>query len=87
MSLRERLLDAVIDGNLGHGLVVTRQDFMGYFHSDVTTFTGVFLSNSEMLTGQHSPTYEHFTLRVGRGRYRMHPAALSRRMRQRNLLP
>ncbi len=86
MSLRERLLDAFIDGHLGHGLIITRQELMAYFDSDPATFTGVMLSNSEMRTGQHSPTYEHFTLRVGRGRYRIHPLALSRRMRQRGLL-
>lgn len=87
VSLREQLLDAVIDGNLGRGLIVTRQDFMAHFQNEPETYTGVFLSNSEMQAGQHSPTYEHFTLRVGRGRYRIHPTAIAARMRQRGLLP
>ena len=87
MSLRERLLDALIDGQIGRGLVVTRKELMGHFSGDPPTYTGVLLSNAEMRTGQHSPTYEHFTLRMGRGRYRIHPGALSRRMRQRALLP
>ena len=36
--------------------------------SDVAeTYTGVFLSNFEMTTGVSSPTYDHFTQRVGVG--------------------
>jgi hypothetical protein len=87
MTLRERLLDAVIDGHLGHGLIVTRQEVMAHFPSDPATYTGVMLSNSEMITGQHSPTYDHFTLRVAEACYRIHPLALSERMQTRGLLP
>ena len=87
MTLRERFLDAVIDGQLGNGITVTRQEFMIFFANDNQATTGVFLSNSEIRTGiPHSPTYDHFTLRMERGRYRIHPQALEERMRQRNLL-
>jgi hypothetical protein len=86
MTLRERLLDAVIDGHLGHGLIITRQELIAHFHADPETYTGVLLSNSEMITGHHSPTYEHFTLRVDEGRYRIHPLVLSQRMQERGLL-
>jgi hypothetical protein len=86
VPLRERFLDTLIDGLLGRGLVVRRREFMRFFAELSSKYTGVFLSNSEMLTGQHSPTYDHFTMRIGRGVYRVHPNALSQRMRERGLL-
>lgn len=86
MTLRERFLDAIIDGKLGHGIIIERQEFMSYFSSDNPATTGVFLSNSEINTGHpHSPTYVHFTLRVDEGRYRIHPQALLERMHQRSI--
>ena len=85
-TLRERLLDAMIDGQLGRGLVVTRQEFMDHFGNDNQATTGVFLSNSEVVTGApHSPSYTHFTQRVSDGVYRILPEALAARMRERGL--
>lgn len=87
MTLRERFLDALIDGKLGNGIMVTRQEFMQHFSNDNQATTGVFLSNSEINTGApHSPTYNHFTLRVTDGQYRVHPQALQERMQQRGIL-
>lgn len=87
MTLRERFLDAIIDGQLGNGIIVTRYGFMQFFSSDNPATTGVFLSNSEIETGTlHSPTYTHFTLRVAEGQYRVHPKAIQERMQQRGLL-
>jgi len=83
MSLREKFLDALIDGRIGRNGVVSRKELMTFFHEEKKTYTGVFLSNSEMQTGQHSPTYEHFTVRVGKGVYRVHHRALSERRRER----
>jgi len=84
MTLRKRLLDAMLDGEFGSGLVVARQEFMRFFDDVNEATTGVFLSNSEMETGAaHSPTYTHFTQRVSEGRYRVHPAALAERLAQR----
>ena len=86
MSLRERFLDAMIDGELGRGLVISRHDFMAHFQVDNPATTGVFLSNSEVVTGApHSPTYTHFTQRVSDGVYRVLPEALAARMRLRGL--
>ena len=45
MTLREKLLDAVIDGQLGNGLVVTRQAFIHHFKEVTESYTGVFLAN------------------------------------------
>jgi hypothetical protein len=59
MSLRERFLDALIDGHLGRDGLVSRAEFMALFPQEKKTYTGVFLSNSEMRTGHHSPTYHH----------------------------
>lgn len=87
MKLRDRFLDAIIDGQLGKGIVVSRKEFMEFFSNDNTATTGVFLSNSEINTGApHSPTYRHFTLRVEEGRYLVHPQALQERMQKRCIL-
>lgn len=84
MTLRERLLDAMLDGELGSGLLVKRKDFISFFNDVKEATTGVFLSNSEMKTGAvHSPTYTHFTQRISEGRYRVHPTALAERLAQR----
>ena len=84
MTLRERLLDEMLDGKIGNGLVVTRQEFMEHFTDVKEATTGVFLSNSEITTGApHSPTYTHFTQRLSEGRYRIHPSALAERLAQR----
>lgn len=87
MTLKIRFLDAIIDGELGNGLIVTRQDFMTHFSDDNPATTGCFLSNSEIITGQpHSPMYSLFTLRVREGVYRVHPEALHARMIERSLI-
>lgn len=87
MTLRERFLDAIIDGQLGNGIIVTRQKFMQFFSNDKPATTGVFLSNSEINTGApHSPTFAHFTLRIVEGRYHIHPQTLQERMQQRGIL-
>lgn len=87
MTLRDRFLDALIDGQLGNGIIVTRQEFMRFFSNDNPATTGVFLSNSEINTGApHSPTYTHFTLRVEEGQYRVHPQVIQERMQQRGIL-
>jgi len=86
MSLRTELIDAFNDGHIGNGIGFTRQDVISFFPNSSPNYTGCFLSNSEMRTGQHSPTYKHFTVRVARGVYRIHPAALQARMQERALL-
>jgi hypothetical protein len=87
MTLRNRFLDAVIDGRLGQGITVARSDFLNHFKEDNPNTTGCFLSNSEMRTGlPHSPTYKHFTLRIREGVYQVHPVALEERMRKRGLI-
>lgn len=86
MSLRSDLVDAFIGGLIGNGTDFTRQEVISAFPNLSPNYTRCFLSNSEMRTGQHSPTYRHFTVRVARGVYRVHPAALQARMQERALL-
>jgi len=80
MSLREELLDAVLAGIIGNNGIVTRQEFLAQFTNHPENYTSSFLSNSEMDTGQHSPTYEKFTNRIERGVYQIHPDALNERL-------
>ena len=87
MTLKEIFLDALIDGKIGNGIIVTRKEFMAYFSSENSATTGCFLSNSEIKTGvPHSPTFDHFTLRVSSGIYRIHPQIILERMQQRKLI-
>lgn len=87
MTLKESFLDAIIDGKIGNGIVVTRQEFINYFSVENPDTTGCFLSNSELKTGvPHSPKYDHFTLRVSTGTYRIHPQAILERMQKRHLI-
>ncbi|WP_124490716.1 hypothetical protein [Burkholderia stagnalis] len=87
MSLRNRFLDAIIDGRIGNGITVSRQEFMEFFLHENPATTGCFLSNSEIETGsQHSPNYTHFTLRISEGKYLIHPDAIKIRMTERGII-
>lgn len=81
--LKEKLLDAILDGKIGRGITISRQEMITFFWDEPTSYTGAFLSNSEIETGRHSPTYDHFTIGIARGRYRVHPKALENRMLER----
>lgn len=83
IELRKSILDAVLDGKLGNGLVVTRQEVIKYFPEVSENFTGVILSNSE-LDAEHSDTYPKFTKRLEIGKYRILPTALAERLAERN---
>ena len=84
ISLREEIIDALIDGNIGCNGVVTRQEVIRYFQNRPQSYTGVILSNSE-IHRDHSPTYESFTQRVSKGRYRIHPGIIAQRKTDRAL--
>lgn len=84
MSLREEVLDAIIAGTIGTNGTVTRQEIINNFPHHPVNYTGSFLSNSEMKTSQHSPTYEKFTRRVGRGAYQIPEEVLHQRSNERS---
>jgi len=85
-SLRNLLLDAVIDGNFGKGIVVSTADlkakFAGGNFSD--NYLATFLPNSEM--GALTAGYRRFTIRIDDGMYQIHPVELLYRMRDRGLV-
>lgn len=87
MTLRERLLDGVIDGKIGKGIVVTCQEFNEYFKDENQNYIKVFLANSEVKSGAaHSPSYRHLTIRAENGQYRIHPNDIEERMKERGLI-
>lgn len=67
-SLREALLDAILDGTVGKGLIISCQELIKGFSEYSELHTGCFLSSSEMDTATHSPTYDKFTCPVGERR-------------------
>lgn len=84
-TLRDSILDAVIDGSLGNGIVVTRQQVMTEFNGKFAdNYLSVILSNSEMKSNQSG--YKPFTIRIAEGKYQIHPAELLARMRDRGLI-
>ena len=82
-SIHDLLLDAVLDGQIGSGIIVTRKEIMTFFDNVKKSYTGVLLSNAEMETSSHSPTWRKYTRRISKGVYRIHPIALANRLRSR----
>lgn len=82
-SIHDHLLDAMLDGLIGKGLVITRQEVMSFFADVKKSYTGVMLSNAELETSESSPTWRKYTQRIGKGVYRVHPIALANRLRSR----
>jgi hypothetical protein len=86
-SLRQRLLDAVIDGKIGKGIVVTRAQMLRHFKDDKPTYVGSFLPNSEMdAKEKFGSVAKAFVIRVDTGKYQIHPTAIQERMREREAL-
>ncbi len=85
-TLRNALLDAVIDGKFGKGLVVSVAELKTYFTESgfSDSYLQTFLPNSEM--GALKAGYRRFTIRIGEGVYQIHPVELLYRMRDRGLV-
>ena len=84
-TLRKSIIDGVIDGTLGSGIVVTRQQVMSEFNGKFKdNYLSVILSNSEMDANQKG--YRPFTIRIAEGKYQIHPVELLYRMRDRKLI-
>lgn len=82
MSLRTQILDAVLDGKLGAGLVVTRQEVVSAFPDAKESYCSAILANSE-INALHGLAYPRFTMRLSNGAYRILPAALEKRLQER----
>lgn len=84
-TLRHLLLDAVIDGEIGNGIVVSVADLKSKFADRYSeNYLNTFLANSEMEADTSG--YRQFTFRIGEGVYRIHPVELLYRMRDRKLV-
>ena len=85
-SLRNVVLDAVIDGEFGKGIVVSVSELKAKFGGGEYSenYLNTFLANSEM--GALTAGYPRFTIRVGEGVYQIHPVELLSRMRERGLV-
>ena len=87
-SLRNVVLDAVIDGKFGKGIVVSVSDLKAKFGGGEGEYSenylNTFLANSEM--GALTAGYRRFTVRVDAGVYQIHPVELLYRMRDRGLV-
>lgn len=83
--LRNLLLDAIIDGEIGNGIVVSVADLKATFAGKFEDSTlETFLPNSEM--GALTSGYHRFTIRISKGMCRIHPTELLDRMRTRQLV-
>lgn len=81
MTLKEKFLNAVMDGELGtlsdFGAIVTLAEFKLYFKDIETDYVNSFMPAAVIETGQYSATHTRFLFRVRRGVYRVHPDALA----------
>ena len=81
MTLKEKFLTAIIDGELGvlgdYGAIVTLAEFKRYFKDIETDYVNSFMPAAVIEAGQYSATHTKFLFRVKRGVYRVHPDALS----------
>ena len=85
MSLREKFLDMVIDGEIGHGLIVSSKEFQEKLNTE-NKYDDSFLPNSE-IQATHSPNYAKIVRRVRPGVYQVLPSALEARMKERESHP
>jgi len=85
-SLRSVVLDAVIDGTFGKGIVVSVSELKAKFGGGEYSenYLNTFLANSEM--GAWTAGYRRFTIRIDEGVYQIHPVELLYRMRDRGLV-
>jgi len=83
MLLKERFLNAVVSGQLGHnddyGVVVELKDFKKYFNDIQTQYINSFLPAATIETGQHSISHTKYLFRIGKGLYRVHPEAIKQK--------
>lgn len=78
--LKDRLLEAVVKGELGSveksGTVVTLKEFKAYFSDITTQYISSFLPAATIEPGQFSASHTKFVFRVRKGAYLVHPDVL-----------
>jgi len=80
MTLKERFLEAVSNGELGEvddfGVIISLKDFKKYFKDITSDYINSFLPAAVIETGQYSTTHTKYLFRIRKGVYRLHPDAL-----------
>ena len=80
MILKERFLEAVKKGQIGHieeqGVIVTLQEFKQCFSDIKSQYVTSFLPAATIEPGRISMSYTKFVFRVRSGVYRVHKDAL-----------
>ncbi|VAW64893.1 hypothetical protein MNBD_GAMMA09-792 [hydrothermal vent metagenome] len=88
MTLKQRFLDAVCNGDLGeedeHGVTVQLTDFKRYFSDIRSDYINSFLPAAVIETGQYSITHTKYLYRAAKGVYRVHPDAVEQHRAEAN---
>ena len=80
LLLKNRLIEAVINGELGsiedQGIVFTLKEFKSVFHDIKTDYINSFLPAATIEPGRETMTRTKFLFRVRKGVYLVHPDVL-----------
>ncbi len=80
MTLKDRFLEAVTNGELGEvddfGVVVSLKQFKSFFSDVKSDYVNSFLPAAVIETGQRSATHTKYLFRLRKGVYRVHPDAI-----------
>ena len=78
--LKERFIEAVINGKLGsvedQGVVFTLKEFKSVFHDIKTDYINSFLPAATIEPGRENMNRTKYLFRVSKGVYRVHPDVL-----------
>lgn len=88
-TLKERFLDAVIDGMLGdwdgQGVIVELKAFKRYFSDINSDYINSFLPAATIEPGRYQANHTKYLFRTRKGVYRIHPEVIKARQHQRNV--
>jgi len=88
MLLKDRFIDAVINGELGSvedmGIVFTLKEFKSVFHDIKTDYINSFLPAATIEPGRENMTRTKFSFRIRKGVYRIYPKLLQRERAKHN---
>jgi len=77
MQMKDRFLDAVTTGKLGHtdssGIVVNIKEFKAYFNDIQSDYINSFLPAATIEPGRSQITRTKYIFRIRKGVYRIHP--------------
>lgn len=80
MTIKQRFLDAIVNGELGSrkeaGMIITLLEFKTYFSDINTQYVNSFLPAAVIEAGQRSVTHTKFLFRLRKGVYLVHEDAI-----------